>query len=267
MRNILVLGGTLEASALARALAGREACGDRAVFSYAGRVAEPIAQPIPVRVGGFGGVPGLRQYMQDQGVTHVVDATHPFATQISGNAIAACAQAGVPLVALTRPPWQPGPGDRWQMVADLAAAAAALSGPPQRVMLAVGRTQLAAFAGQPQHHYVLRLVDAPESPPPLPHHTVIVSRGPFDVAGDTALMREHRVEVVVCKNAGGRGAEAKLHAARSLGLPVVMVMRAAVPSRHEVTSVAAVLQWMDGAQDRAAGDQEGTPSASTERGV
>ncbi len=267
MRNILVLGGTLEASALARALAERAALGDRAVFSYAGRVADPNAQPIPLRVGGFGGVPGLLRHLRDEGVTHVVDATHPFATQISGNAIAACAQAGVPLVALTRPPWQPGSGDRWQMVADLPAAAAALSGPPRRVFLAVGRTHLAAFAVQPQHHYVLRLVDAPQSPPPLPQHTVIVSRGPFDVAGDTALMREHRVDVIVCKNAGGIGAQAKLHAARSLGLPIVMVTRAVVPTRHEVTSVAAVLQWLDGVQEQEIRDQESTPSTSTERGV
>lgn len=260
MRNILVLGGTLEASALARALADRAALGDKAVFSYAGRVDEPNPQPIPLRVGGFGGVPGLVRYLLDEGVTHVVDATHPFATQISGNAIAACAQAGVPLLALTRPPWQPGPDDRWQMVADLPAAVAALSGPPQRVFLAVGRLHLAAFALQPQHHYVLRLVDAPDATPPLPHHTVIVSRGPFDVAGDTALMREHRIEVIVCKNAGGTGAQAKLHAARTLGLPVVMVTRAVVPRRHEVTSVAAVLQWLDE-------HHEATPSTSTERGV
>jgi precorrin-6A/cobalt-precorrin-6A reductase len=242
MRNILVLGGTLEASALALALAE---LGEHAVLSYAGRVAQPKAQPIAVRVGGFGGVPGLVRYLRDEGVTHLVDATHPFAAQMSGNAIAACTQAGVPLLALTRAPWQPGPGDRWTKVVDLAAAVAALSGPPQRVMLALGRMHLATFAAQPQHHYILRLVDAPDSLSPfLPQHTAIVSRGPFDVAGDAALMREHRVDVVVCKNAGGTGAQAKLHAARGLGLPVVMVARPLIPARQEVTRVDQVLQWL-----------------------
>ncbi|MDB5941210.1 MAG: cobalt-precorrin-6A reductase, partial [Ramlibacter sp.] len=126
MRNILVLGGTLEASALAHSLAGR---GERAVLSYAGRVEQPKAQPIPVRIGGFGGVSGLVRYLREHAVTHLVDATHPFAAQMSGNAITAAAQAGVPLLALTRPPWQPGPGDRWQPVADIRAAVAALERP------------------------------------------------------------------------------------------------------------------------------------------
>ena len=265
MRNILVLGGTLEASALARALAER---GDRAVLSYAGRVAQPRAQPIAVRVGGFGGVPGLVRYLRDQGVTHLVDATHPFAAQMSGNAIAACGQIGVPLLALTRAAWQPGLGDRWQMVADLPAAVAALSGPPQRVMLALGRMHLAAFAAQPQHDYILRLVDAPDGVLPLPQHTAIVSRGPFDVASDTALMREHRVDIVVCKNAGGTGAQAKLQAARGLNLPIVMVARPVTPARHEVTRVDQVLQWLGDSpcQPRHAPDHSDT-SVGAERGV
>jgi precorrin-6A/cobalt-precorrin-6A reductase len=258
MRNVLVLGGTLEASALALALAER---GERAVLSYAGRVAQPRAQPVAVRVGGFGGVPGLVQYLRDQGVTHLVDATHPFAAQMSAHAIAATAQTGVPLLALTRDPWQLGPGDRWQTVADLPAAVATLSGPPRRVLLALGRMHLAAFSAQPQHHYILRLVDAPDSLPPLPQHTVVVSRGPFDVARDSALMREHRVDIVVCKNAGGMGAQAKLHAARLLGLPVVMVARPVIPARHEVTRVDEVLQWMGLASNH------GVASGGTERGV
>ncbi|MDB5941953.1 MAG: Cobalt-precorrin-6x reductase, partial [Ramlibacter sp.] len=157
----------------------------------------------------------------------------------------AAAQAGVPLLALTRPPWQPGPGDRWQPVADIRAAVAALERPARTVLLALGRMHLAEFAAQPQHHYVLRLVDAPASQPPLPQHTVVVARGPFDVEGDTALMRQHRVDLVVAKNAGGTGAQAKLQAARSLGLPVVMVERPVIAARREVGSVAAVLQWLD----------------------
>ncbi len=206
---------------------------------------QPGTQPIAVRIGGFGGVPGLVRYLHEHAVTHLVDATHPFAAQMSGHAITAAAQAGVPLLALTRPPWHPGPGDCWQPVADIKAAVAALAGPAKFVMLALGRMHLAEFAAQPQHHYLLRLVDTPASQPPLPQHTIVVARGPFDVEGDTALMRRHRVDLVVAKNAGGTGAQAKLHAARRLGLPVVMVERPAIAARREVESVAEVLQWLD----------------------
>jgi precorrin-6A/cobalt-precorrin-6A reductase len=263
MRNILVLGGTTEASALARALAER---GEHATLSYAGRVSQPGAQPIPVRVGGFGGVPGLVHYLQANGVTHVVDATHPFAARMSSHAIAASQQLGIPLLAFTRDAWQPGPGDCWQSVADLPSAAAALNGPPQRVMLAVGRMHLATFASQPQHHYILRLVDEPDVMPPLPHHTTIVARGPFDVAGDIDLLREHRVDIVVSKNAGGSGAQAKLQAARALGLPVLMVARPQLPERQEVTRVADVLAWLASA-DSSASVAHLVTSGGAERGV
>ena len=239
---------------LAHALAER---GENAVLSYAGRVAQPRTQPIAVRIGGFGGVPGLVRYLHAHAVTHLVDATHPFAAQMSGNAIIAAAHAGIPLLALTRPPWHPVVGDRWHSVADIGAAVAALQGPPKSVMLALGRMHLAQFSAQAQHHYILRLVDAPSAPPELPQHTIIVSRGPFDVDADTALMRQHRVDIVIAKNAGGTGAQAKLHAARLLGLPVVMVQRPMIAARREAGNVAEVLQWLD----------HSDAGSGTERGV
>lgn len=246
-RNILLLGGTTEASALAAALAAR---GMRAVLSYAGRVASPRPQPLPVRIGGFGGAEGLARHLGTEGVTHLVDATHPFAATMSRNAVAAAAAAGIPLAALVRPAWQAGPGDRWQAVPDLAGAVAALDGPARRVFLALGRQSLDAFAARPQHRYLLRLVDAPDEPLPLPRAEVVVARGPFDVAGDRALMAAHGTEVVVAKNAGGSGAAAKLAAARALGLPVVMIARPSVPARTELGSVAAVLDWLGHGVDR-----------------
>lgn len=215
------------------------------MLSYAGRVSQPRAQPIPVRIGGFGGVPGLVRYLHEQAVTHLVDATHPFAAQMSHHAIAAAAQTGVPLLALTRPAWRAGPGDRWQRVADIAAAVAALAGPPRRILLALGRLHCADFAAQPQHHYILRLVDPPAGALALPQHTVIVARGPFDLEGDLALMRTHAVEVVVAKNAGGEAAQAKLQAARCLGLPVILVERPVIAPRREAASVEEVLHWLD----------------------
>lgn len=217
--------------------------GIRAVFSYAGRVDRPRVQPVPVRVGGFGGADGLAAYLRAEKITHVIDASHPFAAQMSQNAVVACANAELPLVALSRPVWEPVAGDRWSGVADIDAAVASLAGAPQRVMLALGRMHLAAFAGQPQHHYLLRLVDKPETIP-LPFHDVVVSRGPFTVENDIALMKQHNIQLVVSKNAGGTGARAKLDAARELGIPVVMIARPALPERPELASPAEVLDWI-----------------------
>ncbi len=215
-----------------------------ATLSYMGRVERPKPQPVPVRIGGFGGAEGLCTYLRTHAISHVVDATHPFAARMSANAIAACAQTATPLAALTRPPWLPGPGDLWQSVADIPAAVAALDGPARRVMLAIGRMHLAEFAAQPQHHYLLRLVDAPQSPPPLPNHTLVIDRGPFDATRDRALMQDNAIDLVVSKNAGGTGSVSKLEAARALQLPVLMIDRPALPPRLELTSPEAVLSWI-----------------------
>lgn len=245
--NILILGGTTEASALAGALAAR---GARATLSYAGRVANPRVQPLPTRVGGFGGVAGLARYLREQAVTHLVDATHPFAATMSAHAVAAAREQGVAYIALTRPAWEPAAGDRWQSVASVEAAVAALAGPRRRVMLALGRMHVSAFAAQPQHRYLLRFVDAPQEPPALPDHALVIDRGPFSVDGDVDLMQSHAIDLVVCKNAGGSGAEAKLIAARRLGLPVLMIDRPALPERRTVHDVEAVLHWLDHSADR-----------------
>lgn len=231
----------MEASALCRALAEAQI---PATLSYMGRVERPKPQPIPVRIGGFGGVPGLTTWLHEHAVTHIIDATHPFAAQMSTNAVQAAAQTGTPLLALTRPPWQAGPGDTWQNVADIPAAVAVMSGPARRVMLAIGRMHIAEFAPQPQHHYLLRLVDAPTEPPPLPHHSIVVDRGPFSTARDIELMRDHKIDLVVSKNAGGKGSISKLEAARELGLPVLMIDRPQLPPRATTHSVEGALEWL-----------------------
>ena len=235
-----MLGGTTEASRLARLLAE---AGMDAVFSYAGRTDAPVAQPLPTRIGGFGGPEGLAAYLRAEAITHVVDATHPFAAQMSRNAHAACAATGLPLIALERPAWQAGPGDRWTHVADVDAAVAALPDSPARIFLAIGKLHLAEFAARPQHHYLLRLVDPPGALP-LPLATAIVARGPFDLAGDLALLRAHQITHIVAKNAGGEGARAKLDAARELGLPVILIDRPALPPRKRLAEPQAVLDWL-----------------------
>ncbi len=246
MIRVLLLGGTTEATDLARALAGAGIAG---LYSYAGRTASPKSQPMPTRVGGFGGVDGLIATLRHEQVTHVIDATHPFAAQMSRNAVNACATTGTPLIAFERPEWKPESGDDWRRVANVEAAVRALPGEPARVFLAIGRQTLAPFAAKPQHFYLLRIIDAPEAPLPLPNIDVILARGPFTAEADEAVLRAHRITHVVAKNAGGTGARAKLDAARALGLPVIMIERPRMPERHSTHSMGDVLRWL-GHSDR-----------------
>ncbi len=221
-----------------------------AVFSYAGRTNNPMAQPIPTRMGGFGGVAGLVDYLRAEGITHVIDATHPFAAQMSSNAVHACAEAGVALTALERPAWAPEAGDNWQFAPNMDGALAALPDDPTRVFLAIGRLNLDLFAAKPQHHYLLRLVDAPVAPLPLPNTQVVVAKGPFTFDSDLALIKDHGTQLIVAKNGGGAGARAKLDAARDLGLPVIMIDRPAVPERQVLGTVPEVMAWLDQEADR-----------------
>lgn len=239
--STLLLGGTAEANALANAMAAEGLPG---IYSYAGRTDIPASQKLPTRIGGFGGVTGLHEFLIENNIRAIVDATHPFAAQISANAVAAAHAANVPLLALERPAWSPEPGDQWHSVADMAGAVAALNGPLERVFLAIGRQNLDAFAACPQHFYLLRLVDDWKGPLPLPNAVVVLGRGPFDVEGDMALLRAHGITRLVAKNAGGRGAVAKLLAARKLAIPVIMVERPALPERLVVQSVDEALNWL-----------------------
>ncbi|CAL9636269.1 cobalt-precorrin-6A reductase [Streptomyces sp. enrichment culture] len=224
--HVLILGGTAEARALAGVLSARP--GVRVTTSLAGRVARPGALDGDVRVGGFGGAEGLAGWLLREKVTALVDATHPFAESITANAARAAALTGVPAVVLRRPGWRPGLGDRWHPVPSLDAAADLLPRVGRRVFLTTGRLGLAAFAHLAALHFVVRSVDPPE--PPLPPDThVLLARGPFTVPGETALLREHRVDVLVTKDSGGAATAAKLTAARDLGLPVVVVGRPPLP--------------------------------------
>lgn len=241
--NLLILSGTIEATRLAAHVAE---VGIEATLSFAGRVERLKPQPIPVSRGGFGGVQGLAEYIMTQNITHVIDATHPFAVQMSRNAVDACALTGTPLVALTRAPWTRVEGDDWTVVPDLAAAAAALAGPARSVMLAVGRMHLDLFSSQPQHSYLLRLVDPPAGDITLPDYHAIVDRGPFTFEDDLALLRDHNIELIVSKNAGGSGARSKIDAARALGIKVIMVDRPDLErARNEMHDIPSVMAWLD----------------------
>ncbi|MGW0945297.1 cobalt-precorrin-6A reductase [Streptomyces sp. NPDC002623] len=225
-RHVLVLGGTTEARELAAALTALP--GLRVTTSLAGRVTRPGPVAGDVRIGGFGGAEGLADWLREQRVDAVVDATHPFAAGITANAARAAAATGLPLVVLRRPGWRPGAGDRWHEVASLRSAAELLPRVGRRVLLTTGRLGLAAFAHLDGLHFVVRSVEPPA--PPMPSDVrLVLARGPFTVADERALLREHRIDVVVTKDSGGAATAAKLHAARALGLPVVVVRRPSPP--------------------------------------
>ncbi|MEU1027382.1 cobalt-precorrin-6A reductase [Streptomyces mirabilis] len=225
--HVLVLGGTTEARRLATELAARP--GVRVTTSLAGRVSRPGALDGDVRVGGFGGADGLARWLREHRVDAVVDATHPFAAAITANAARAAAATGIPAVVLRRPGWTPGPVDRWHWVGSIPEAAALLPSLGRRVFLTTGRLGLAAFAHLSELHFLVRTVEPPE--PPMPQDMeVLLTRGPFTPDDEQALLRAHRVDVLVTKDSGGEATAAKLTAARDLALPVVVVRRPPLPA-------------------------------------
>jgi precorrin-6A/cobalt-precorrin-6A reductase len=237
--RILILGGTGEARELAAALV---AVGTDVLSSLAGRVRDPWLPEGPVRIGGFGGADGLASYLQAEGFTVVVDATHPFASGITANAAQAAARAGVPLLVLRRPGWAADPA--WRAVADIGQAAAAVRDwPGKNVFVTTGRRDLAAFAGDDRHEFLVRTVDPPYGPVPA-RMTLIMDRGPYTVEGETALMREHGIGLLVTKNSGGPMTAAKLQAARHLGVQVIMIERPPLPAGSTaVATVPEAVRW------------------------
>jgi precorrin-6A/cobalt-precorrin-6A reductase len=241
--KLLILGGSGEAADLARALEG-DAHYD-VTLSLAGRTSEPVALPGRLRTGGFGGAEGLARALAEESFDLLIDATHPFAVQMKANAIEAARVAGVPLLAIRRPAWDPREGDRWIMVQSLDAAAAAIGQDPRRVFLTTGRMELAPFRKAPQHFYIVRSVEAPASDELPPRVELITARGPFNVEDERALIEAHKIELIVTKNSGGAGAAAKLDAARALSLPVIMVERPDLPEAPSVETVADALVWLE----------------------
>lgn len=220
--TILILGGTREAAELAARLVAAKP-GARVITSLAGRTREPAPVAGEVRSGGFGGIDGLAKWLTDNRVTTLIDATHPFAETISGNAAAAAAMSGISLLRLARPVWSREPRDLWAEVDSLDAAAAALT-VGAVALLALGRQYLAPFAARTDCRFIVRMVDPPEVPLPFAADLVL-GKPSTDPHEEAALFRRHGLTHLVCRNSGGAGAYAKIVAARDLALPVIMVGR------------------------------------------
>jgi precorrin-6A/cobalt-precorrin-6A reductase len=236
---VLILGGTAEARELAARL---HRDGIAVTSSLAGRVANPRLPVGEVRVGGFGGPDALARWLTEHDVAAVVDATHPFAERISASAATAARAAGVPLLRLERPGWSERPGDRWHWVDDLDAAAAAIAGLGERVLLTTGRQGLAAFAGVDAAWFLVRCVDPPDPPLP-PRHELLLDRGPYTLEGELALIDRHAIDLLITKDSGGRHTEAKLDAARARGLPVIVVRRPVRPVAPIMSTLEDAVDW------------------------
>jgi len=241
--RILILGGTTEARQLAERLAGHDRY--ETIVSLAGRTEAPKPLPVATRIGGFGGAAGLAEYLSREKIDLLVDATHPFANQISANAAEAAVLAEVAILALCRPGWVRQAYDRWISVGSVAAAVIALGETPRRVFLSIGRQEAHQFSAAPQHYYLVRSVDPVEPPLTMPDCDYILATGPFTVEGEKDLFQYNRIDTLVTKNSGGMATHAKIEAARALGLAVIMIERQPPPGIRTVPDVEAALEMID----------------------
>ena len=240
--TLLLLAGTGEAQQIARGLSAR---GVTAIASLAGATRAPRDTGLPTRIGGFGSGEGFRAYMHEQGITAVLDATHPFAVRISARTARICAEVGVPYCQVLRAPWQPEASDHWTLIRDEEAAADHVA-PGATVFLATGRQTLERFANLASCRLICRLIDPPDRPFPFPNGEFLVGRPPFSVAQEKALFTRLGVEWLIVKNAGGAASQTKLVAARELGIRVAMIARPAQPDMPRVETVEQALDWVSG---------------------
>jgi len=240
--RILILGGTTEASQLAQQ--ATEIPGIELITSLAGRTSQPATQATATRIGGFGGSRGLAQYIKDNGIDALIDATHPFAEQISFNAATAAQLCSIPHLMLVRPQWEAREGDHWIEVETLEEAAAKLPGLAVRVFLTIGRQELSTFRDLKDIWFLMRMIDPPT--PPIPPGELLLERGPFSLDHEKKLLLNYNLESIVSKNSGGDATYAKIEAARLLSLPVVMVKRPQTPECEKVSTVEAAIGWIRG---------------------
>ncbi|MEH2412445.1 cobalt-precorrin-6A reductase [Nostoc sp.] len=242
MIRVLILGGTGDAAELAARVATIQ--GLEVITSLAGRTRKPSVPLGDLRVGGFGGVAGLASYLRVMEIDLLIDATHPFATQISCNAADAATEVRVPRLMLIRPPWQKVSGDRWIEVDSVEAAAASVANQVQRVFLTVGRQELAAFAHLEKIWFLMRMIDPPNDDALVPPGMILCDRGPFTLNNERQILIDHNIDTIVSKNSGGDATKPKIIAARELDVKVVMVNRPAIPPGEQVTDVDGALVWL-----------------------
>ncbi len=241
MATLLILGGTSEAASLATAISTNQSL--HVITSLAGRTAQPRKLPGEVQTGGFGGVEGLIRFLRKRRIDAVIDATHPFAEQMSRHGDLACRDLGLPRLCLTRPAWARHGDDKWHEVPDVIAAATCLSGLGSRIFLTSGQRDLAAFSGLDDLWFLIRTVEPIEGIKPK-QSCCLQARGPFTEADEIELMKTHRIDVLVTKASGGKATYGKIAAARQLGLPVLMIKRPDLPPGPSTDKLDDALTWL-----------------------
>lgn len=242
-KRVLILGGTAEAAALTAKI--NQIPGVDAIASLAGRTQQPISLSKTSRIGGFGGATGLADYLREERIDFLIDATHPFAAQISFHAAKAADECNIPRLMLVRPAWEALPGDNWIEVENHQAAANILPGLAERIFLSIGRQELPAYAHLKDIWFLMRAIDPPAPDVPIPPGKLILQRGPFSLEDERSLLREYKIGAIVSKNSGGDASYAKTIAARELGLPIVMLQRPPIPEGEKVADIKSVIAWLD----------------------
>jgi len=240
MKKILILGGTGDAVKLAAKLATVPEI--EIISSLAGRTRKPVALVGQVRIGGFGGATGLANYLQENSIDILIDATHPCAGQITCNGAIASQLANIPHLMLVRPEWGKVRGDNWIEVESVEAAAQAIPESVKRVFITSGRQQLEPFLKRSHIWYLIRSIDPPDIE--LPNSKVLLDRGPFNLEQERQLLQDYQIEAIVSKNSGGSATYAKIIAARELDVPVVMVQRPARPEGEKVNDIEEAIAWL-----------------------
>ncbi|MCL1474643.1 cobalt-precorrin-6A reductase [Argonema antarcticum] len=250
-KRVLILGGTGEAAAIAAKI--EEIPGVDAIASFAGRTQQPVTLRNPVslrnrvsiRTGGFGGAAGLADYLREERIDFLIDATHPFAAQISFNAAKAADESNIPRLMLVRPAWEKVPGDNWIEVESNQAAANVLPGLAERIFLTIGRQELSIYTHLKDIWFLMRMIDPPAPDVPVPPGKLLLERGPFSLESERSLLQEYKIGAIVSKNSGGDATYPKMIAARELGIPVVMVQRPSVPEGEKVADFKSVVEWLE----------------------
>ena len=254
MIRVLILGGTSDAIEITNKI--NHIPEIQAIASWAGRTKNPVVPP-NVRIGGFGGVPGLVEYLREQKIDILIDATHPFADRISWNADTAAREVGIPRLLFHRPGWEKEPGDNWIQVENNREAAVILHkqsvsqqvfknqiNPIKRVFLTIGRQEIGAFAHLEKIWFLMRMIDPPEVDSKIPYGEILLNRGPFDLRDEREICTRYNIDAIVSKNSGGSATYPKIIVAREMGIPVVMVKRPPLPPGEQVTDVQGVINWL-----------------------
>jgi precorrin-6A/cobalt-precorrin-6A reductase len=241
-KRVLILGGTGDAVELATRAA--ELPSVEIITSLAGRTRQPKILVGDTRIGGFGGISGLKDYLLEHCIDLLIDATHPFAAQISFNAVTAALELNIPHLMVTRPVWKPVAEDNWIEVKSNTEAAAVLPELAQRIFLTIGRQELATFAHLHDLWFLMRMIDSPQPDTPMPPGKLLLERGPFSLDEERSLLQQYEIGAIVSKNSGGDATYAKIMAARELKIPMVMVQRPPIPAGDRVLDVESALQWL-----------------------